>query len=122
MGHHHRQKQKQFSSKSLPLGVVALAIFTGVIMITIPLAPVLVFAANIDGTPKADTINGFDGNDKLFGKSGDDTLDGGNGNDEIHGGPGADTFRCSPGPGDVVEDYNPEEGDTVSDDCEIINQ
>jgi hypothetical protein len=95
------QRQKQFSSKSsLPL--VALAIFTGVIMITIPLVPVLVFAANIDGTPgddilngtdEADTINGFDGNDKLFGKGGDDTLDGGNGGDEIYGGDGNDEIK-----------------------------
>jgi Ca2+-binding RTX toxin-like protein len=95
-------QQKRFSSKSRPLGVV-LAIFTGVIMmITIPLAPVLVFAANIqgtpgddtlNGTPKADTINGLDGNDKLFGKSGDDTLDGGAGDDEIYGGPGNDEIK-----------------------------
>jgi Ca2+-binding RTX toxin-like protein len=96
---HHRQKQ--FSSKS-PLGGVSLAIFTGLMMITIPSAPVLVFAANIqgtagddtlNGTPKADTIKGFAGNDKLFGKSGDDTLDGGNGDDEIYGGPGNDEIK-----------------------------
>jgi Ca2+-binding RTX toxin-like protein len=95
-----RKQKKRFSSKSL-LGVT-LAIFTGVIMITIPSAPVLVFAANIDGTsgddtlngtPKADTINGFDGNDKLFGKAGDDTLDGGAGDDEIYGGAGNDEIK-----------------------------
>ena len=37
-----------------------------------------------------------------------------------NGGPGADTFNCSPGPGDEVEDYNPAEGDTVSADCETV--
>lgn len=82
--------------------MVTLAIFTGLIVLLIPLAPVLVFAANIqgtagddtlNGTPKADTINGLDGNDKLFGKSGDDTLDGGNGDDEIYGGPGNDEIK-----------------------------
>jgi hypothetical protein len=35
-------------------------------------------------------------------------------------GPGADTFNCSPGPGDIVQGYNPEEGDNVSTDCEIV--
>jgi Ca2+-binding RTX toxin-like protein len=103
---HYHHRQKQFSSKSLPLAV-ALAIFTGLMMvITIPLAPVLVFAANIDGTsgndilngtPKADTINGFDGNDKLFGKGGDDILDGGKGEDEIYGGQGDDEIKDESG-------------------------
>src|SRR5919109_810907 len=74
--HHHRQKQKQFSSKSSLLRVVTLAIFTGVMIVTMPSAPVLiVFAANIDGT------------------AGDDTLDGGNGDDEIYGGPGNDEVK-----------------------------
>jgi Ca2+-binding RTX toxin-like protein len=97
---HRHHRQKQFSSKSLPL--VALAIFTGLMIVMMPSAPVLVFAANIDGTagddtlngtPKADTINGFEGNDKLFGKAGDDTLDGGAGDDEIYGGPGNDEIK-----------------------------
>jgi len=97
----HHQRQKQFSSKSRLL-VVSLAIFTGLMLVMVPSASVLVFAANIDGTsgddtlngtPKADTINGFDGNDKLFGKAGDDTLDGGNGGDEIYGGPGDDEIK-----------------------------
>jgi hypothetical protein len=37
-----------------------------------------------------------------------------------NGGPGADTFKCSPGPGDMVEDYNPGEGDTVTANCETV--
>jgi Ca2+-binding RTX toxin-like protein len=97
-----RKQKKQFSRKS-PLGGVSLAIFTGLIVVgMMSSAPVLVFAANIqgtagddtlNGTPKADTINGFAGNDKLFGKAGDDTLDGGNGDDEIYGGPGNDEIK-----------------------------
>jgi hypothetical protein len=105
MDHYHRQgiiqrhgKQKWFSTKS-PLSMVAVTIFTGLIVLIMPSAPVLVFAANIDGTSgddilngtdEADTINGFEGNDKLFGEGGDDTLDGGNGDDEIYGGEEAD--------------------------------
>jgi hypothetical protein len=41
--------------------MVALAIFTGLIVVLLlgmPLAPVLVFAANIDGTSGDDTLNG----------------------------------------------------------------
>jgi hypothetical protein len=57
------------------------------------------------------------------GGKGDDVLEGRQGGLTTYkGGPGVDTFKCSPGPYDTVEDYNPEEGDTVSDDCEIINQ
>jgi hypothetical protein len=33
---------------------------------------------------------------------------------------GADTFKCSPSPADIVQDYNPGEGDTVSADCETV--
>jgi Ca2+-binding RTX toxin-like protein len=86
--------------------VVALAIFTGLIVVgmTTPSAPVLVsvLADNIQGTPgddtlngtdEADTINGFQGNDKLFGEGGDDTLDGGTGDDEIYGGDGNDEIK-----------------------------
>ena len=36
------------------------------------------------------------------------------------GGPGADVFNCSPRPGDIVEDYKPEEGDIISADCETV--
>ena len=40
--------------------------------------------------------------------------------DDYNGGPGADTFNCSSVPGDIVEDYNPMEGDSVSADCETV--
>jgi hemolysin type calcium-binding protein len=108
MDHHHqqKQKQKQFSIKSR-LPAAALAIFTGlIVLLMMPSAPVLVFAANIDGTPgddilngtpEADTINGFEGYDKLFGEGGDDTLDGGTGEDEIHGGDGNDEIKDESG-------------------------
>jgi Ca2+-binding RTX toxin-like protein len=74
-------------------------------------------------------LEGNDGNDYLFGcafqegNEGDDILEGrAGGGTSYEGGPDADTFNCSPGPRDIVEDYNPEEGDTVSEDCEIINE
>jgi Ca2+-binding RTX toxin-like protein len=97
-----RKQKKLFSTKSPQISLAVL--FTGLILMiaaTIS-APIVVFAANIDGTPgddtlngtpKADTINGFDGNDKLFGKAGNDALDGGNGDDEIYGGPGNDNIK-----------------------------
>jgi Ca2+-binding RTX toxin-like protein len=97
-----RKQKKLFSTKSPQISLAVL--FTGLILMmaaTIS-APIVVYAANIqgtpgddtlNGTPKADTINGLDGNDKLFGKSGDDTLDGGNGDDEIYGGPGNDEIE-----------------------------
>lgn len=92
------------------------------------------------------SVSGSSGNDEVFGKGyyvngdeGDDYLSldsaldlkGGEGDDVLevlapsyetyyNGGPGADTFNCSPGPGDEVEDYNPTEGDTVSADCETV--
>jgi Ca2+-binding RTX toxin-like protein len=99
------KQKKRFSSKS-PLSIVALAIFTGliVVMMTVsaPAVVVFVLADNIqgtsgddtlNGTDEADTINGFEGNDLIFGEGGDDTLDGGNGDDEIYGGDGNDEIK-----------------------------
>jgi Ca2+-binding RTX toxin-like protein len=73
---------------------------------------------------------GDDGNDYILDDGGDGYLNGGNGNDILEassgrdntytGGPGADNFKCSPGPGDVVKDYNPGEGDTVSANCDTV--
>lgn len=91
------------------------------------------------------SINGGIGDDKVFGKGysvngdqGNDYLSldsvvelkGAEGNDILevlapssetyyNGGSGADIFKCSEGPGDIVEDYNPEEGDVVSEECEV---
>lgn len=92
------------------------------------------------------TVHGGIGNDEVFGEgyyvSGDEgndylsldsavDLKGGEGDDVLevlapswesyyNGGPGADTFNCSPGPGDMVEDYNPGEGDAVTANCETV--
>lgn len=79
---------------------------------------------------KGYSVNGDQGNDYLSldsavdlkGSEGDDILEVLEPSLESYynGGPGADTFNCSPGPGDIVEDYNPEEGDTISADCETV--
>ena len=131
MDHHHRQKQKQkqFSSKSV---AVVLAIFTGVIVLLMPSAPVLVFvfAANIDGTAgddtlngtdEADTINGFEGNDLIFGEAGDDILDGSKGDDEIRGGDGIDEIKD--GNGDPltapIDYYNKVYGGSGNDNIDV---
>jgi hypothetical protein len=75
------------------------------------------------------TQYGDDGNDYVFvdggggdlkGGEGDDILEASGGSNFYNGGLGADNFKCSPGPGDVVEDYNPGEGDTVSANCETV--
>ena len=68
-----------------------------------------------------DRINGNQGDDEIFGNLGDDTLfggqdndwiDGGAGNDSLHGGYGADTFHLSAGI-DVIQDFNPSDGDRI---------
>jgi Ca2+-binding RTX toxin-like protein len=92
---------------------------------------------NLYGDEGADTITGAAGDDKLYGGPGDDvlqggddgdTLVGGKGNDELYGGqgddiliggPGADFFDCGDGQ-DTVVDFNPAQGDTHADNCEVI--
>jgi hypothetical protein len=54
------------------------------------------------------------------GGKGDDILEGAVANNYYTGGPGADNFKCSPGPGHVVEDYNPAESDTICAACETV--
>lgn len=49
---------------------------------------------------------------------GDDTLETEWGESEYTGGSGADQFLCSEYEGDVVTDYNPDEEDVVSSNCE----
>jgi Ca2+-binding RTX toxin-like protein len=74
----------------------------------------------IDGGGRNDILIGADDDDILSGEDGDDTLFGETGNDILKGGPGADEFICGPLI-DTVLDYTPSQGDTLSNDCEIVN-
>jgi Ca2+-binding RTX toxin-like protein len=85
-----------------------------------------------------DTVYGGDGNNQLFGEDGEDNiiggpfndlLVGGKGDDHINsstgddimiGGSGADYFECGSGLNTVV-DFNPTNGDLVSNGCVIVN-
>jgi Ca2+-binding RTX toxin-like protein len=66
-----------------------------------------------------DRISGGGGNDDLFGEDGNDRLSGDAGHDRMFGGPGADEFACGGGV-DAVMDFNAEEGDTKSRNCEEV--
>lgn len=77
-----------------------------------------------------DNLFGGQGNDKVQGDSGDDFLSGLEGNDDLSGGEGddilfgydgADKFRCGSGQ-DTVVDFNEDQGDKKSSDCENIMQ
>src|SRR5215207_2884434 len=74
----------------------------------------------IDGGGGNDILIGGDDDDILSGEDGDDTLFGETGNDILKGGPGADEFICG-ALIDTVLDYTPSQGDTLSNDCEIVN-
>ena len=74
----------------------------------------------IDGGGLNDILIGADDDDILSGEDGDDTLFGEIGNDILKGGPGADEFICG-ALIDTVLDYTPSQGDTLSNDCEIVN-
>jgi Ca2+-binding RTX toxin-like protein len=63
-------------------------------------------------------IGGPDG-DFLYGGRGHDSLFGGFGDDQLTGGSGPDYFNCGDEI-DVVKDFNPEEGDIVDPNCEIV--
>jgi Ca2+-binding RTX toxin-like protein len=62
-------------------------------------------------------VNVFEG--RLHGEDGDDVLESRteSARNFMYGGPGADEFRCN-GAFDSVEDYNPDEGDTIVGQCE----
>ena len=74
----------------------------------------------IDGGGRNDILIGAENDDILSGEDGDDTLFGETGNDILKGGPEADKFICGPLI-DTVLDYAPSQGDTISNDCEIVN-
>jgi Ca2+-binding RTX toxin-like protein len=72
-----------------------------------------------------DKINSGKGDDVNFGDttegtgSGDDKINAGQGDDELTGNGGADKFQCGGGE-DTVTDFNPEEGDKATGNCENI--
>ena len=75
------------------------------------------------------TISGRGGDDRLVagpfdkavidGGAGNDTISGGGLDDVLTGGIGADKFNCGAGV-DLVTDFNPAEGDTITADCEQV--
>jgi Ca2+-binding RTX toxin-like protein len=72
------------------------------------------------GTGNDVLTNEFEG--ALFGESGDDILvadDWEGVMTEMTGGDGADQFRCGSGY-ETIHDYNPDEGDTLSGDCDVV--
>ena len=74
----------------------------------------------IDGGGRNDVLIGGEGDDILSGEEGDDILYGVIGNDIMRGGPGANEFICGEGI-DTILDYNPAQGDVISNDCEVVN-
>ncbi len=71
----------------------------------------------LEGSNENDNIESGDGDDFNVGGDGDDNIESGEGNDSLMGNEGADEFNCGDGE-DVILDYNEEEGDKKSDDCE----
>ncbi|WP_414589126.1 hypothetical protein [Scytonema sp. PCC 10023] len=70
--------------------------------------------ANIDGTPRADTLIGTSSADRIRGFGGSDNIFGGRGNDRLTGGSGADDFYFTYGDGtDTITDFNRSQGDRI---------
>ena len=68
---------------------------------------------------KGDDVN-FGDTDPAFGTgSGDDKINAGQGDDQLTGNGGADKFQCGKGE-DTVTDFNEEEGDKATGNCENI--
>ena len=59
------------------------------------------------------------GDDKVIGAGNKDILFGEDENDTLTGKGGADSFSCGPG-ADTITDFNAEEGDTKTADCETF--
>jgi RTX calcium-binding nonapeptide repeat (4 copies) len=83
---------------------------------------------NMKGDAGHNSMNGLGGNDQMSGGAGNDRLHGGYSNDQLTGRPGdeslygslgADSFKCGPG-NDQIDYFTPSEGDTKSNDCEIL--
>jgi Ca2+-binding RTX toxin-like protein len=76
----------------------------------------------LDGGPGDDVILGGPGNDLLIGGSGGDVITAGAGASIMYGGPNADKFDCGTvGSSAIVMDYNPNEGDTITGKCKLVN-
>jgi Ca2+-binding RTX toxin-like protein len=84
---------------------------------------------NIQGAQSDDKLYGGKGNDVLMGSYENDYLSGGDGNDQLfggdhddtlRGGKGANLFNCGNG-FDVIVDFDPQNGDTRTNDCEVVN-
>ena len=83
---------------------------------------------NLQGGTSPDILFGGDGNDFIAGGFEDDFLCGGNGDYKLYaqsgddilvGGSGKDYFDCGDGV-DLVWDFHPSEGDTMTVDCEDV--
>jgi Ca2+-binding RTX toxin-like protein len=84
------------------------------------------FGTNLlDGGPGDDMILGGPGNDLLIGGPGDDVITAGAGTSIMYGGSNADKFDCgssiSSSSAAIVMDYNPNEGDTITGKCKLVN-
>ena len=76
----------------------------------------------LDGGPGNDVLAGGAGNDLLVGGSGNDQLLNGLGSTVMEGGTGSNSFDCGILAGkSIVLDYNPDNGDTISGQCKIVN-
>ncbi len=83
----------------------------------------------IQGANNDDQLYGEDGIDVLMGGGENDYLSGGNGNDQLFGGDGDDTLRGGAGANffncggnfDTIVDFDPQDGDTRTQDCEVID-
>ena len=75
----------------------------------------------LQGDSGDDKIDGGGRNDVLKGEDGDDILYGVTGNDIMRRGHGANEFICGDGI-DTILDYNPAQGDIISNDCEIVGR
>ena len=76
----------------------------------------------VDGGPGNDVVIGGAGNNLLLGGNDNDQLISGVGTTIMDGGTGTNSFDCGIAPGKgIVLDYNPDNGDTISGQCKIVN-
>ncbi len=106
---------------TIDISRIALVLFVAAVMtlLLLPVGWVSVSAANLFGTPEADTIVGSndednifgqEGNDNLRGEAGDDYIEGHTGNDIINDGPGSDSIWAGSGDDTVILSLNETSG------------